>query len=66
MLVGGSASGPGVPAEHAIALACALQDHLVACSQSSPDSGEAPKQGKKRKQKGAPASETAQVGPVSL
>ena len=62
MLVGENASGASVPAEHAVALACALRDHLVACCQSRPDSAEAPKQRKKRKQKAAPASDTAQVG----
>ena len=65
MLVGANASSASVPAEDVIALACALRNHLVAGSQSGPGSAEAPKQRKKRKQKGAPALETAQVGGLS-
>ena len=62
MLVGANASSSSVPVEHAIGLACVLRDHLMACSQSRPESAEAPKQRKKRKQKDAPAAESVQVG----
>ena len=61
MLVGMNASGAGVPVEHAIVLACALRDHLVACCNAQADSAEPPKQRKKRKQKGAPAGDSTEV-----
>lgn len=61
MLVGASASSASVPAEHAIVLAQALRDHLVACTLSLPESAQAAKQRKKRKQKDAPALVVAQV-----
>ena len=65
MLVGANASSASVPIEHAIRLACVLRDHLVACSQARPESAEAPKQRKKRRQKSAPAAESVQVGLMS-
>ena len=62
MLTGSAASSSGVPVEHAVALACALRDHLAACSSAPVDAGEAPRQPKKRKQRGAAAApEQAQV-----
>lgn len=61
MLVGGDASGGGVAVEHAVVLACALRDHLLACARSpagrAGQAGQA-KQPKKRKQKGTPAAES--------
>ena len=62
MLTGSTASSSGVPAEHAVALACALRDHLAACSGAPAGAAEAPRQPKKRKQRGAAAApEQAQV-----
>ncbi len=61
MLVGMNASGAGIPAEHAVVLACALRDHLVACCHVQADFAEPSKQRKKRKEKGAPAGDSAQV-----
>lgn len=62
MLTGSAASSSGVPAEHAVALACALRDHLAACSSAPEGAAVAPLQPKKRKQRGtAAAPEQAQV-----
>ena len=61
MLTGSTASSSGVPVEHAVALACALRDHLAACSGAPAGAAEAPRQPKKRKQRGAAAAEQAQV-----
>ena len=62
MLTGSTASSSGVPAEHAVALACALRDHLVACSSAPEGAAVAPRQPKKRKQRRtAAAPEQAQV-----
>ena len=61
MLTGSAASSSGVPTEHAVALACALRDHLAACSSAPAGAGEALRQHKKRKQRGPAAAEQAQV-----
>ena len=69
MLVGGNASGGGVPVEHAIVLACALRDHLLACARcpagQAGQAGQA-KQPKKRKQKGTPAPQSQAQACTSL
>ena len=62
MLTGSAASSSGVPTEHAVALACALRNHLAACSSAPAGAVEAPRQPKKRKQRKAAATEQAQVG----